>query len=245
MKTVNIRGKRVELYDSIDELPIRRFHKFNKYMLIDSGIGSDLNDIDTHIYKIMRFINMDDKYNANTQLENLRQSLYMILQENNIKHLSFITLIKSIDGVELIDLSDDNIRSLSEMFNEKPVTFINKLITAIKKKVDDELELYFPGYFDDTAVKEYYDKMRERALLQIDSIINNKDNTTLINTIEDFLVNLAKPKTFSGNKSIEISYDKHFEEMCLYLKKETGADADTMNVLQFYNAFEYIKKLKK
>lgn len=245
MITVDIKGKKVEMWDSIDELPIRRFHKFNKYMLVDSGIGSDLNDIDTHIYKVMKFIEMDDKDNARLQLENMRQSLYMISQENNIRHLSFITLIKSLDGVDVTDLSDENIKRLSEIFNKKSVTFVDRIINSFKKKVDEELALYFPGYFDDTTAKEYCDKIRERALLQIDAILKEVDNNELINKVEEFLVNLAKPKVFSGAKSVEIAYDKQFEEMCLYLKKETGVDAESMNVLQFYNAFEYIKKLNK
>ena len=49
MKREVINNHIVILYDSIDELPIIRFHKYNKYMLIDSGIGSDLNDINVHI----------------------------------------------------------------------------------------------------------------------------------------------------------------------------------------------------
>lgn len=186
---------------------------------------------------------MDDKNNAKLQLDNLRQSLFLISQENNVKHLSFITLIKSVDGVEVTDLSDENIKRLSEMFNEKSVSFVDRLIATIKKKIDNEIGLYFPGYSEDSASKEYYDKVRERALLQLDSILSDEDNTELIDKIEDFLVSLAKPKSFSGSKSAEIAYDKNFEEACLFLKKETGAEVDNMNVLQFYNAFEYLKKM--
>lgn len=243
MTTVDIKGKTVEIYDAIDELPIRRFHKFNKYMLVDSGIGSDLNDIDQHIYKISKFIDMNDSNNAKLQLENLRQSLFMISQENNVRHMSFVTLIKSIDGVEVTDLSDENIKRLFDMFNEKTVSFVDRLVTAIKKKIDGEISLYFPGYSDDATSKEYYDKVRERALLQLDALLSGKDNTESINKVEEFLVSLAKPKVFSGNKSVEIAYDKSFEDMCLFLKKETGAEVDKMTVLQFYNAFEYLKKI--
>ena len=45
MKTAKVNGHTVEIFDSIDELNIRRFQKYNKYMLIDSGVGSDLQDI--------------------------------------------------------------------------------------------------------------------------------------------------------------------------------------------------------
>ena len=54
MKREVINNHIVILYDSIDELPIIRFHKYNKYMLIDSGIGSDLNDINVHIDRAIK-----------------------------------------------------------------------------------------------------------------------------------------------------------------------------------------------
>lgn len=49
MKNVQIKGMNVELYDSIDDLPIMRFHKYNKMLLVDAGVGSDLSDFDRHI----------------------------------------------------------------------------------------------------------------------------------------------------------------------------------------------------
>lgn len=33
--------------------------------------------------------------------------------------------------------------------------------------------------------------------------------------------------------------------MCIYINKEISADTDNMNVLQFYNAIDYIKKTKQ
>ena len=97
MRTIKIGRKTVEFYDAIDELPIRRYHKFNKYMLVDSGIGSDLNDINSHIAKVSRYISKKDEKNALAQLENLRTSLYMIAEETNVRHLSFAILVKSIN----------------------------------------------------------------------------------------------------------------------------------------------------
>ena len=55
MKTVKIGERTVEIYDAIDELPMLRFHKYNKMLLVDAGIGSDLQDFDTHIEKAIRY----------------------------------------------------------------------------------------------------------------------------------------------------------------------------------------------
>ena len=55
MKTVQIKGMSVEIYDSIEDLPILRFHKYNKMLLVDAGVGSDLADFDRHIEKAIRY----------------------------------------------------------------------------------------------------------------------------------------------------------------------------------------------
>ena len=55
MKTVKIGERTVEIYDAIDELPMLRFHKYNKMLLVDAGIGSYLQDFETHIEKAIRY----------------------------------------------------------------------------------------------------------------------------------------------------------------------------------------------
>lgn len=245
MKTIEIGKYKVELYDSIDELPIKRFHKFNKYLLVDAGVGSDLNDINEKINRILRYVDKSDKVNARIELENLRQAMYLVTQETNLKHLAFMVLIKNIDGKEITDLSDEGIRATQKVFENQSLNFIDRLFQSVKKKIDEELNIYFPGQFDDAAVKEYHDKLRSRTLFQLDTIIRNADHKQEIDQIDDFLLTLAKPKVFSGKESTEIKYDRQFEDMCLFLSHELSLDIDKLSVLQFYNSFEYIKKHRK
>ena len=64
MKDLLINKKVVRVYDSIDEMPIVNFQKYNKYLLIDSGIGSDADDIDAHIVKIAKYIKSSNNKKA-------------------------------------------------------------------------------------------------------------------------------------------------------------------------------------
>lgn len=244
MRTIQIGKHRVELFDSIDELPIVRFHKFNKYTLVDAGIGSDLNDIDNNLLRVVRHIDRSELDKAKIQVQNLRQSLFNISQGLNIKHLSFMILVYKIDGKEVFDISDENLKKIQKKFQCANTGFINKILESVKKKLEDELNVYFPGQFDDTSIKEYYEKFKNRILLQLDTFIRGNNNTKTIQEIEDFLLALARPKIFFGKENLEIRYDKQFEEMCLFLKHELSVDTNNMTVLQFYNSFEYIKKLK-
>lgn len=245
MRQIKIKGHKIELYDAIDELPVKRFHKFNKYMLVDAGIGSDYNDVNSHILKINAYIDKGDSKNAKQELENMRESLFMIIQEISPKHLSFVLLIRSIDGDLLTDVSDENIKRLFEYFNKEKTSLIEILTSEIKKKLDSELELYFTNYFDATLQIEYYELIKSRTKHVLDSLIEDKEVENEIRKIDILLAYLAKPKKFIGKESAEIAYEKQFEDMCLFLQSEVKAAIDTMTVLQFYNAFQYIKRLKK
>lgn len=241
MKNVKIGKYNVLMYESIDELPIVRFHKFNKYVLVDSGIGSDLNDVNNHISRISKFIHTD-KNSALRELENLRNSLYLVLNEVGIKHLSFVMFIHSINGKEVHDLSDENVKVISAKLNKVKVNYLDHLIEMVKKKIDEELNIYFPNQFDNSATKEFYDTLKQRSLLELDAIIRGNDNEDEIKKIDDYFILSIKPKSFGGKTSAEVQYDKQFDEMCIFIKKTLSSNPEKMTVLQFYSSLEFIKK---
>lgn len=112
MKDLLINKKVVRVYDSINEMPIVNFQKYNKYLLIDSGIGSDADDIDTHIIKIAKYIKSNNNKKALQELQNMRQNIYMVNSEISPKYLAFAALIHSVDGKKADDLSDDGLKKL-------------------------------------------------------------------------------------------------------------------------------------
>ena len=133
MKKVNLGGKTVEYYDSIEEMPIKNFHAFNKMMLIDAGVGSDLNDILDHVGKIEKYVGSGDKKNALRKVDNLRQSLILVSEGTNIRHLSFMALIKSINGKVVYDVSDDALKARLDEFTTAKTGLFHSLIEAVKK----------------------------------------------------------------------------------------------------------------
>ena len=241
MKSLLINKKIVRVYDSIDEMPIINFQKYNKYLLIDSGIGSDADDIDAHIIKIAKFIKANNSKKALQELQNMRQNMYMVNSEISPKYLAFAALIHSIDGKEVNDLSDDGLKKLLQDLKDIKHSKVIDFLLWIKKKVTSELETYFPGDFVNQKKKEAYDKLKNRTLLVLDSIINNTDNTKQIESIDTMMLNMHAPKVFIGSESVEVKYDKQFESTCLLIAQKTNMDARKMTVLQFYNAIDNIK----
>lgn len=244
MRTITVAKHTVELFDSIDELPVMRFHKYNKMLLIDSGIGSDLADVDNHIERAIRFCRTKPDLAA-AELDNLRQSIYFIQTDLSPKHLAFCVLVKSVDGKPCNDLSDDALQNLLKLFADAPHVELTAQIEAVKKKIDTELNMYFPGTFDDASVKEYYDQLKRRTIAMLDAIITGEDKRNEIEEITNLLITYTRPIPFQGKDSMEIAYDKQFESMCLLLSQQLHVEPKKFTVLEYYNAFDYLKKQTK
>lgn len=241
MKKVEIAGRVIMLYESIDEMPIMNFQKYNKCLLIDAGIGSDIDDIDQHIIKIAKYIK-SDKEKAIQELQNMRQNLFMISSSISPKYLAFASLIHSIDGEVVKDLSDSNLQAILENLKTVKHTWLIELLAKLKKKISTELELYFPSDFVNPKEREVYDKLKIRALLVLEGIKGGENKTSEIDSIDAYLFSLHKPNSFSGASSAEIKYDKQFESMCVLIAQKTSMDAKAMTVLQFYSALDNIRQ---
>lgn len=241
MKTLLIRNKVLKVYDSIDEMPIINFQKYNKYLLIDSGIGSDIDDVDNHLVKLAKLIKTDTK-KASQELLNLRQNLHMIVSGISPKYLAFAALIHSIDGKVITDLSDDNLKAILKDLRDVKHSKLIDFIARFKKKITDELETCFPNFFNNPREKEAYDRLKRRTLLVLEGIAYEKDNAEEIEQIDTYLFNLYRPQSFTGTSSVEIKHDKQFESSCTIIAQKTSLDAKKMTVFEFYSNLDTIRQ---
>lgn len=233
------------MYDSIEDLPIMRFHKYNKMLLVDAGVGSDLSDFDRHVEKVIRYLNSPTPNMATVELENMRQNIYFIQSEVSPRHLAFAVLVKSINGKPRNDLSDDGLQQTISLFKDVANSEITAQLEAVKKKIDDELRLYFPRLFDDATLKEYYDKLKQRTIVVLRTIIDGRATEADAKEIDDItaeLITYFNPQEFTGSDGVEIKHDRQFENMCLILSQNLHVDPKKFTVLEYYNAFEYIKE---
>ncbi len=246
MRTIKIGSHIVELYDAIDEMPIKRFHKYNKMLLVDAGIGSDLADFDGHIQKAIAYLKAKAPENAIVELDNLRQNVFMMQNEVSPRSLAFACLVKAVDG-KPTEATDEALSAIVEKLADVPLKEMTAHFDAVKKKIDSELQLYFPTLFEDASVKEYFDQMKRRTLAQLDIIINgaNERNTSDVERLTLEMLTYNKPRMFSGSDNTEIQHDKNFERMCVTISHHLHIDAKNYTILEFYNAFEYVKELLK
>ena len=248
MVTTKIGKHTVEMYDTIDELPIVRFHKYQKLLLIDSGVGSDIAAFDQRTEKMRRYL-MDGKTEkAQQELENLRQSVFMIQNEINPKHRAFAVLVTKIDGRECNDLTDDALLRITAELQDVPEKELTAQLEAVKKKIDGELMLYFPALFNDSDVKEYYDLLRKRTLEILNGIVagvKDPGATEIVTKLTTALITYSNPKLFTGSDGVEIQFDRQFENLCLVLSEQLHVEPKKYSVLEFYNAFDFVKERAK
>ena len=145
MKTISINNNIVELFDSIENSPITNYMQSNRFALIDSGIGSDLQAIDGHISLIRSYLSKEDIKNADKELLNMRQSYAFIFENLSPKMLSFVALINKVNGKKIEIADEEEARKLIKKLSKKGLTFeqVNSALIEIKKKLIQKLKRFF------------------------------------------------------------------------------------------------------
>lgn len=236
------------MYDTIDELPIVRFHKYQKLLLIDAGIGADIAAFDQRIERARRFLVAGQADKAGRELENLRQCVYFIQTGISPKNRAFAALVTKVDGHAYDDVSDDTLDAILQKLNDSPEKELAAQLDAAKKKIDGELMLYFPALFNDAEVKEYYDLLRKRTLEILNGIVAGESDpgaTDVVEKLTTALITYSNPKLFTGSDSAEIQFDRQFENLCLVLSEQLHVKPKEYTVLEFYNAFDFVKERSK
>lgn len=237
-RTVN--GHRLVFYDGVEDLPIVQFHRYSKYLLVESGIGDNINDIDKHITRILNFFN--DKKKMQQELMNLRQCLYVIATEQDLHNKATLCLVRSVDGKPWEDFSDSGLEELYKMVNGASVKDLDTIAVQVRDAIDENLIQYFPKVFEDSLQKNYTDLLRRKALLQIASIVKDEDNKEQIEAVDASIYRMQNPKGFMGQDSEEVRFDKQFEDMCLLMAKEFGGGIKKYTTMEFYTAFERLTR---
>ena len=91
-------SKGVIFYDDAENLPVRRFYKFNKYLMLSADVGSSISDYDMRMKRAIVYLNSDDIGNAKKELTNHRQTFYNAITEYSPEGYALACLVKEIDG---------------------------------------------------------------------------------------------------------------------------------------------------
>lgn len=124
-----IRIGKFSFYSDISEITQNRFIKFQQSVLVESGVGSSLSDLDTHLSKITLFLQQKDNDKAIEELKNLRQCFFFIEKMVDTKCLCLAALEAS------TQINDEDIKkTASDIAATLSPSQISEVCEMIKKK---------------------------------------------------------------------------------------------------------------
>ena len=93
-------------------------------------------------------------------------------------------------------------------------------------------------------LQEIISHEKRKLLLEIDQVLENKDNGDLIINIERHLLGMTIVPNFNGFGD-DKQHDKDFEQLCAYLQKETMRNVKDMTIIEFYSLMTNVYDKKK
>lgn len=248
METEKIGRHTVEFYGDIKELPVVRFQTYQKLLLIDAGIGGDIASVDKRLERTRRFLMAGQPKEAERELENLRQCIFLVQSSVLPKHRAFAALVTKIDGESFAEVTEAGLDRVTELLKDAPVGEVDAAMRAAKKKIEDDLLLYFPAVFNTGASREYFGLLRARALAILRGITEGTEHPAGTQEVEDITTRMAtldEPRVFNGPNGIEVQTDRNFEDVCLVLSEQLHINPKTCTVFEYYNAYEFMQRRAK
>ena len=240
MKTETIAGKIVEYYDSIEDAPYFRFVQFGSGVLIDSGAGSDIDDIDKKLNKIIAKVKTDQKDEAIAELYNLRQGFQFVITGLSPKMLAFATLVKSIDGVECSDMTENGLNEVVKLLSNESKSVLYSIIARVKEKIFGEVAA-FEGK-QNIEVMRFYELLNEDTKAAIADMING---TNTANETKTKILAYGDPVKLFGKQGVGSSNEKAYLDLNLAVSKHFGKDLAQMTTKEALHAIKELKRQAK
>lgn len=136
MELVEINGHKIEFYNSPEKLSMRRYRRFNKFLMIDNEVGSDFEDYNRRTLKTIEFLKKDLRKEAIQELSNRRQMVWNAFTEYSPKDQALAITVYSIDGEIQKDFSQHGLEAIIDRLDEIGFSKenVDNTLRKVKKK---------------------------------------------------------------------------------------------------------------
>lgn len=230
----------IELYDSIDEMPIENFVQMEKNLIIEGGVGDNIGDFDNRLGLLNQFVSTGHKQKALNEINNMRNLFYNITNEVRPGMEAYSCLVYKIDGKEM-SCTNSGVDKTTEILMK--IGYTKKMIDHkddIKKKMEVQLKNSFPKLFPEGNL-QLLGAQQRKMVAQLDQIIDEADYSEKIERENCGISEQIDSKKFGGNKGEDIIYTKNFTKMCIGLQSKTNIDAKKLTIYDFYALIEFQK----
>lgn len=254
--------KRIELdnqnyiikFSKADELPLKRYAKFQKYLLYKTGVGSDIESVSSHFQTLHSLLAHEKIEESRKEAENLHYNFYSILQEIDYEDLAFSCLIFSVNGDKLTDFSEESLMDVISWMSDNGMTkeMVSSEVDDTRAKILVDLKAYFPKFYPESDDLTFFQKTKQKLMLTADKILSQIENEDqhiddkildLLNEISLFFVEMKKPKNFNQGEpdNCIVKLDSQFEMLCSMIESNGGQPKD-FTLIEFYSRLEFIRR---
>lgn len=126
----------VELYSSIAEMPMFRKHLFDKFLILDMGLGADLNAIEAKHQNLNIYARNKKWPETIQELKNLHHTMFNAISEIDFKHLAFACMVAQIDDKPVTCKTEDDadkiLDAIGDIINDGEAV---EYVVELKKKL--------------------------------------------------------------------------------------------------------------
>ena len=152
MKVVKKKGRSIHFYGSIYELPAERYNKLHQLVLLDFGVGSDMDAVSRHFNQLCEYLSQEKNELAKKEMRNIMAGYFNIINGIDPRSMCLAAFVDKIDSKSFYSLTDDTCKEISDTINKlltrKDIDFI---LTELKKKLMMNLEF---SSLVDTQIQE-------------------------------------------------------------------------------------------
>ena len=145
MKSIKVKGRTIELFDSISELTAERDHAINKLVVMDLQIGSTMENVYQHLSQLSSYASQNRQDEVIQEVKNLHNNFFMMINNVNMKSLTFAVFVNKIDGkYRKATTSEEAQKVLDELLKIGiKSSEVQEQVSSLKKKLMTNFEPSF------------------------------------------------------------------------------------------------------
>ncbi len=242
----------IKYYSSAKECPMDRYTELQKWLVIESGIGSNIESINARYLRLRAFIEEGRYADALIENENAFKATISALEGVSYISMAFACLVAAVGGETCDDITESGLQTTVQKIIKSGITYqeLSDVVDEVKKKIQDELNQYYPNILNTTDNLIYVSRMKGYILSVADCYANldpsEEDKETLKHQYNWFLVD-GGAKNFRGDsdENIVVLIDKNFINACSEMEDNGSINPHKYTVIQFYGKWDYLSKQDK
>ena len=133
---MQIRG--ITLYEpEIESIPYYNWHRAQRFIILDAGLGSNTADILKRINNINTHLTNERKEDAMQEVQNMTLGVFSALEGIDYESMTFACLVSDINGVHYKIGTDNEVKIVSDMVKATGITIleVQSYLQDLKKKL--------------------------------------------------------------------------------------------------------------